>query len=157
ILLRSLLWPLAAFIVTIILLGILTTADTGEPSTETSTWLADLTTAGNFVVLFIMLVVGGWILFIYLDWHADHIIVRSQRVLVNFQRPLISRDLRDVPMGKVQNIVVHQAGLEHIVEKLFNVARLVIDTAGMGQIEYKGIALKDANEARARILALQGG
>jgi membrane protein YdbS with pleckstrin-like domain len=151
--LRSVGLPLSALFILFVLLA----AVNGLSGDQLTGVLGAVVQASGGVVLLAVVIALAWMVYLYMDWRADHMIISGQRIIVNYETPGIRRQLRDVPMGKVQNIIVHKARLSEPVRKVLGVDRLVIDTAGLGQIEFKDIRDKDAEEARAIILDLQGG
>ncbi len=120
-------------------------------------WVQMVRTAGNLVVtggLLLIVLIG---IYRYIDWRADHLIITGQRVVMNIETPGLRRTLRDVPMGKVQNVIVRYAALNAPIRKALKVATLMVDTAGLGQVVFEDVSERDAEEGRNVILAMQQG
>jgi len=60
-------------------------------------------------------------------------------------------------MGKIQNVTTRHAALNQLVKKLLQVGELVIDTAGLGQVDFHDMREVDADAAQQIIMDLQRG
>lgn len=151
--LRGLIYPLIVGVVLIVLAAV---SNAINP-VDIPDWLAAVLTVGNGLLLIGFGLIVLWVIYVYMDWRADYLLISDRRVIVNIATPGIKTLLREVPMGKVQNSVSHTARLNHPLQKALRIGSLVIDTAGMGQITFEDIHEKDAAEAAASILILQKG
>ena len=151
--LRGLIYPL---IVSVVLL-VLTLLTNAINPVDVPDWLAAVLTVGNGLLLISFGLIVLWVVYIYLDWRADYLLISDRRLIVNVATPGIKTLLREVPMGKVQNSVSRTAHLNHPLRKALRVGTLIIDTAGLGQITFEDIHEKDAADAASRILSLQKG
>lgn len=151
--LRGLIFPLIGAVV----LGGLTLVTNAINPVDVPDWLAAVLTVGNGLLLILFGLILLWVVYVYLDWRADYLLISDRRLIVNIATPGIKTLLREVPMGKVQSSVSRSAHLNHPLQKALRVGTLVIDTAGLGQITFEDIHEKDAAEAASRILSLQKG
>jgi hypothetical protein len=151
--LRGLRWPIAILIIVLLSMFALSVVGPGDASG----WVATLLSALSALFVVGILVAAFWALYTYFDWRADYLLISERRIVVNIERPGIHTELREAPMGKVQNVITHHAPFNEMINKSLKVARLVIDTAGLGQIIYDDISEKDADDAQTIILDLQKG
>ncbi|HMA34409.1 MAG TPA: hypothetical protein VKY74_07980 [Chloroflexia bacterium] len=151
--LRTLIWPALALV--LLLAGVLLL--NGVNPAGLDGWLLAVLSAGNLILLGGLLVIGLWIVYNYKDWRDDYLLISPRRVIVCEARPGLREFLREVPMGKVQNVITHHAHLREWFKKLLHVGSLVIDTAGMGQIHFDEIREQSAHDAQTIILDLQKG
>jgi membrane protein YdbS with pleckstrin-like domain len=149
--LRGLTAPVIAFLVLMLIGMAISMANPADTTGLVETVLS----AGTFVVCGALVAIAVWVAYIFADWRADYMLVTPQRILVNVATPGIRTVLREVPMGKVQNTIIHHASIHEPIKKVMQVAKLVIDTAGLGQITFDDISERDADAAKTIIMGLQ--
>ncbi|MEV1285803.1 PH domain-containing protein [Micromonospora sp. NPDC049679] len=82
-------------------------------------------TIGLYVIAAIALLLGLWLtLWPFLVWRTTHYVFTNERVLL--QHGVLSRDRRDIPLGRVNDHSMSQ----HFVERLLGCGTLTIESAG---------------------------
>jgi hypothetical protein len=114
---------------------------------------ATLVTAAALV----RLVLGGLVLVAIIgtayqvwNWLADWIVLTNRRIIVREATPLLHESRREVPLGKVQNVITTLPGP---LNMSLNFGQIVIDTAGLGTIRLNDVP--DPGALRTLILAEQ--
>lgn len=81
-----------------------------------------------FSALFLLTSLGGlsYLFVVWSDWYNSLYVVTNQRVIVTQQRNLWRREVREVPLAKIQEVRHDQQGLFRI---LLKVGHLVVRTA----------------------------
>jgi membrane protein YdbS with pleckstrin-like domain len=150
---RGLRYPLIPILLVLVLIVV---TNAINPS-DVPDWLATGLLISNGLLLIFIGLIGLWLIYIFFDWQADYLLITDRRVVVNVETPGVKTLLREVPMGKVQNVISKTAHLNHPLQKALRIGTLIIDTAGMGQITFEDVHETDSNKARAVMMDLQKG
>lgn len=81
----------------------------------------------NLILLLIGLIVAVALLYTYLDWANDHLIVSNKRLILEDRTLLLSYAYETLPLNRVQNVNVH-AG--NFLEHLLQYGRIEVQAAG---------------------------
>jgi uncharacterized membrane protein YdbT with pleckstrin-like domain len=82
-------------------------------------------TIGLFVIGAILLGLVGWLtIWPVLVWRSTHYVFTNERVVL--QHGVLSRDRRDIPLGRVNDHTMNQ----HFVERMLGCGTLTIESAG---------------------------
>ncbi|HUS16408.1 MAG TPA: PH domain-containing protein [Chloroflexia bacterium] len=151
--LRGLRWPVFFFILlalSLLGLSLVNPVDQAE-------WVIGVLSVGTIILLVGIALAFVWMVYAWIDWRADYFMITARRLIVNVETPGLRKSLREVPMGKVESVVTHHAHFDQVLNKAFGVAELVVDTAGLGRIEFKDIREHDAEDALTILLDVQKG
>lgn len=148
---RGLIFPGALLVGLLIVLGVIGAMNPAS----TDGILQVVLTGGGVLLILGMIMVILWIIYIYLDWRADYLLISDKRIIVNLETPFVRRNLREVPMGKVKNVIFRGPRLREVWKRLFNISSLDIDTAGQGKITFAEFLTGRAQDAMNTILTLQ--
>lgn len=137
VLLRMILLPI------IVTLGLLLLFLFVNAQLDTPVYDSGLQTIGALIrVVLLALVFFGVLagLYQFWNWSSDWVILTNRRLIVREATPLIREQRREVPLGKVQNAVTTLPGP---LNMSLNFGRLVVDTAGLGQVRVEDVPAPD--------------
>jgi hypothetical protein len=133
VLVRMVLVPIIVTLGTVLLFLVVSAqldAPVYEPGLQMAQAVVQVILLGLVVLSLVGLVYQIW------NWSSDWIILTNRRLIVREATPLLREQRREIPLGKVQNAITTLPGPLHMS---LNFGRLVVDTAGLGQVRVEDV------------------
>jgi uncharacterized membrane protein YdbT with pleckstrin-like domain len=77
-----------------------------------------------------------WAVYALFDWMDDWIALTTRRIIIMDKLRLLRETRREVPLARVQNVVVEYPNL---LNKVLDFGTLMVDTAGVGLLTFAGL------------------